>query len=391
MADLQLEHQDVDPSAPPRPPLHGIALCLSGGGYRAMVFHLGSLWRLNELGLLNQVRRVSSVSGGSITAATLGLNWAKLDFDERGVARGYQEQVVAPVRRMAGQSIDVGSVLKGLLDPFHSIADKVAAAYRSQLFGEATLQDLPADDAGPRFVLNAVNVQTATLWRFSRPYMGDYQVGLIPHPKLSLASAVGASSAFPPYLSPVQLDVNPHDFDPATRGLLYTAPYHTHAVLSDGGAYDNFGLEPAFKRFDTILVSDGGAKVAPDPDPAGDWARHSYRMIDVIDNQVRSLRVRDLLTAYQDKSGNPLTARHGAYWGIRTNIKNYGLDDALTTQFPHAQTLELAHIPTRLERMDDELQERLINWGYAVCDAAVRRHYLPPAPPLPLPSLPYPQ
>ena len=30
----------------------GIALCLSGGGYRAMVFHLGALWRLNELGLL---------------------------------------------------------------------------------------------------------------------------------------------------------------------------------------------------------------------------------------------------------------------------------------------------------------------------------------------------
>jgi len=47
----------------------GIALCLSGGGYRAMIFHLGALIRLNVVGLLMPLNRVSSVSGGSITAA----------------------------------------------------------------------------------------------------------------------------------------------------------------------------------------------------------------------------------------------------------------------------------------------------------------------------------
>ena len=30
--------------------------------------------------------------------------------------------------------------------------------------------------------------------------------------------------------------------------------------------------------------------------------------------------------------------------------------------------------PTRLKRMNNTLQERLINWGYAVCDAAMRKH-----------------
>lgn len=43
------------------------------GGYRAMVFHLGVLIRLNEVGLLRWLGRVSSVSGGSITAGVLGL------------------------------------------------------------------------------------------------------------------------------------------------------------------------------------------------------------------------------------------------------------------------------------------------------------------------------
>ena len=49
----------------------GVALSLSGGGYRAMVFHVGALWRLNEVGLLSKLKRISSVSGGSITAGAL--------------------------------------------------------------------------------------------------------------------------------------------------------------------------------------------------------------------------------------------------------------------------------------------------------------------------------
>src|SRR5207244_1435198 len=52
-----------------RAPEPGMALCLSGGGYRAMVFHIGALWRLYEARLLGSVKRISSVSGGSITAA----------------------------------------------------------------------------------------------------------------------------------------------------------------------------------------------------------------------------------------------------------------------------------------------------------------------------------
>jgi hypothetical protein len=35
-----------------------MALCLSGGGYSAMFFHLGTLWRLNELGLLKVLKRI---------------------------------------------------------------------------------------------------------------------------------------------------------------------------------------------------------------------------------------------------------------------------------------------------------------------------------------------
>src|SRR5436189_2115322 len=87
-------------------PQPGIALCLSGGGYRAMVFHLGALWRLNEAGLLGRLDRVSSVSGGSITAGVLAMNWPALAFDSAGVASQFGAQVVEPIRRLAGKTID---------------------------------------------------------------------------------------------------------------------------------------------------------------------------------------------------------------------------------------------------------------------------------------------
>jgi NTE family protein len=56
-----------------RPPDPTSALCLSGRRYFAMVFHIGVHWRLYEIGLLQNIKRISSVSGGSITAGQLAL------------------------------------------------------------------------------------------------------------------------------------------------------------------------------------------------------------------------------------------------------------------------------------------------------------------------------
>ena len=87
-------------------PEEGTGLCLSGGGYRAMVFHLGSLWRLYDARLLGGVKRISSVSGGSITAGVLGLNWHKLSFEPSDIRRDFVPEVVAPMRRLASETID---------------------------------------------------------------------------------------------------------------------------------------------------------------------------------------------------------------------------------------------------------------------------------------------
>ena len=353
----------AEPGAGPSP---GIALCLSGGGYRAMIFHLGALVRLNQLGFLKKLARISSVSGGSITAGVLAVGWRNLSFDANGVAQNLEDVLTRPIRRFANTTIDQGSIIKGILMPRRSISDEVTQAYRDHLFGNATLQDLPADNEGPRFVINATNVQTKVLWRFSRPYMGDYRVGLIKNPTTEVALAVAASSAFPPFLSPAQLQLHPSDFDANTSAVLSDDAYRTSVVLTDGGVYDNLGLETAWKAYDTILVSDGGGATDDEADPERDWARHAYRILNLIDNQVRSLRKRQVIDSY--KQG----VRKGSYWGIRTNIADYALPNAMNCPFD--QTMQLAMVATRLKALDPVLQEKIINWGYAVCDAALRKH-----------------
>jgi NTE family protein len=328
-----------------------------------MVFHLGALWRLNELGFLPKLARISSVSGGSIAAGVLGLKWKQLQFDATtGISPVLVREVVDPVRALAGVTLDLSDGLKGLFLP-GSIADYIAASYRTHLFGQATLQDLP--DA-PLFVINATNVQTGSLWRFSKPYMADWQVGLVKNPTVGLAVAVGASSAFPPVLSPAHLTLDPNSFEPGSGTGLQQPPYTTNVLLTDGGVYDNLGLETAWKNCATILVSDGGAHMAPDPTPHTDWVRQALRVSDMTDNQVRDLRQRQLIGSFTGGE------RTGTYWATRSNIANYPASNALSCPFEATQ--KLAAIGTRLAALDAITQQQLVNWGYAICDAAMRAH-----------------
>ena len=339
-------------------PSDGIGLCLSGGGYRAMLFHVGALWRIVDACKIKSLTRVSSVSGGSITAGVLALGWDKI---ADGDVESFREVVVGPIRKMASTTIDRNSIIGGALLP-GSISDYVSGAYSRHLFGEKTLQHLPDE---PRFVINATNLETGSLFRFSKRHNSDWRLGQIMAPTTSIADAVAASSAFPPLLSPFILKSGPGDF---TGGEEIDDDFKTDISLTDGGVYDNLGLETVWKRCATVFVSDGGGRLADDSEPPADWVRQSKRILDVIDHQVRNLRKRQVVQSLANDN------RKGAYWGIRTNIADYGLGgNALPC--PFEKTIGIADEPTRLKRMPPERQEQIINWGYAVTDAALRRHY----------------
>ena len=391
--DAKAPVEFIETDEPGAAPEEGAGLCLSGGGYRAMVFHVGALKRLNEAGLLRSLRRISSVSGGSITAGVLGMNWANLDWNDQNVAKNFDALVTQPIRRMASTSIDVLSILSGFLT-FTPVSWWIEAHYRRVLFRAITLQALPDDrrppedpEAGPRFVINATNLRSGVLWRFSRPYMADYTIGRVPEPEVQLATAVAASSAFPPMLSPVVIKLEPDAYAPDDGPPPRNAAHRRRIVLTDGGVYDNMGMETVWKRYRTVLVSDAGGRARWWSERAGkNWFRQFWRVFGIEQQQVGRLRRRQLIASYVASNGDA-SKRLGAYWGIGSHIDKYGLEDALPA--PFSKTRHLRDVRTRLKRMPNVLQERLINWGYAICDAALRRHVEPaPAPPT---GFPYPQ
>lgn len=373
---VELEPVSDDAPGPEAGSLTGTGLCLSGGGYRAMLFHCGTLLRLHETGKLFEIDRISSVSGGSIMAAKLALEWEPIAAQPTSIAT-LQELVIDPILAMASTTIDVWAGISGVLLPGRTISQGVSKAYDKHLYRGARLSDLPA---APHFTLCATNLQTTGLLRFNRFGITDWHIGNVVRPELPLAQAVTASSAFPPFLAPCRIDAPASSNKPLDGADLAEEPYITRIVAADGGVYDNLGLETLWKRCETILVSDAGAKISPKPKPHTDWLLGTKRAADIIDDQVRNLRKRTLINAYSAHQ------RKGAYWGIRSDIARYHL--ANTLPCPRQHTLALAEITTRLAAMPRLLQLRLVNWGYAVCDAGLRRHVDPSiSPPV---DFPYP-
>lgn len=368
-----------------------VGLAMSGGGFRATLFHLGSLWRLNELGCLRQLDIITSVSGGSIIAGLLAYNWNELTWQQESqgeVAINFREAIEAPLRNLCSRPIDLQAGLVGILSPFSSMSDELARAYDRYLFHGRTLQQLPEAEPGktPRFIFYATSLQTGSGVRISRKYLADYKVGRIDHPDFRLSKVVTASSAFPPLFSPVIFriaDVSVWKPMPGTY-LHDRFTFKNRLFLADGGVYDNMGLEAVWDRCKTLLVSDAGSPMEMEKRPAANPIGQLGRVRNILINQTRALRKRKLVDDFKDG------VRHGTYWGITTEIGHYELPDPLTQDSDRTQQLQ--KIRTRLNKFSAEEQGLLINWGYALADAALRRHcpaLLPaivPAPAWPCPE-----
>lgn len=366
----------IEPSASLHSTGQPALLALSGGGYRAMLFHLGALWRLNEIGVLSRLRRVSSVSGGTIVAGVLAANWKRLNFDENGVAECFRPVVVDPTMDIAGETIDTPSILVGLLTPSSSTS-RLRDAYAKKLFGELTLQDLPRT---PGFVFNSTNLQTGAIWRFSRRYLGDGSIGVVLRPSLPLADVVTASSAYPPILSPLELDLSAEawldppvsltifdgiasDVDPVPKEWL--ADYRRSIQLSDGGIADNLGLESIWNHRDQgeIFVSDGGGGFSQDASPRTNWLSQTLRVIGLIHGQPSQLRTKILLDRFRKNDPD------GVYWSIQEKPAEHS--DVSAPVLPTEEIQALAAVPTRLAKLDTCTQQRLINWGYVAVDRSL--------------------
>lgn len=337
------------------------ALALSGGGFRATLYHLGSLIRLNELKFLCKFERISSVSGGSIVSGMLAAAWPRLKLVD-GRFSNLEVEVIEPLRAFCRRDIDVQAVGWGAILPGKSIGDVLADTY-DDLFGGARIEALPDK---PQFVFDATNLQTGRLVRIQKVRLADYSIGEIPNPKIRLAVAVAASSAFPPVLSPVTIPLATTDWRDRPGTSHFGDPHFTTRLsLTDGGAYDNLGLE-TIDTFSTIVVSDAGAPFSTAEDASSLWPKQAMRALDIATDQARSLRKRLLQVECQ------ATHRKYAYAGIDSDPQAYPASRLLKSN--PAITDPLARIRTRLNPFSEQEQGQLINWGWYVMDLAMRSY-----------------
>jgi len=338
----------------------GTALCLSGGGFRATLFHLGALRRLNETGVLAKLDTITSVSGGSIMAAALATRapWSASPVAPIPVDV-WEREVAAPVRRFASRNLRTRAMLHRLLQPWNTSGGVrgLMAGYAARLT-PARLAALPER---PRFVFCATDLCYGVNFVFERGRVGDYRLGYLSPPPAdwSVARAVAASSCFPPVFNPLPVDVPVADFKRGRERL-----DGADVRLSDGGLYDNLGLEPVWKDHRTVLVSDGGAVFASASD-SGLLARIG-RYVDVVDSQALALRKRWLISNFLDGSMS------GAYWGIGSAVGNYAAAGA-----GYSKTLAgdvIAAVRTDLDAFSAAEMAVLENHGYTLAAAAVATH-----------------
>lgn len=354
-----------------------IGLSLSGGGFRAALFHAGALRRLNELGILNHpgLTTISSVSGGSITAALLACAF-RWPLTQRISDVDWEKNFLHPLRGLTKLDIRSGPWLRALL-PGTTGVDELAKRYDAFL-GGALLADLP-----PEFVLCASDLAFGVSWEFRRNEMGSYQAGFVAPPSnWTVGRSVAVSSCFPAF-QPLHI---PRDLGTWVKGKARVddGPRWDMVMrdlrLSDGGVYDNLGLEPIWADLpltkatgansddyhDIVLVSDGGAPFPHLSDKGLVGRILRYRAIQ--DEQSRRLRRRWLIERF--KAGSPI----GAFWGIGSSVTRYpGGKDALGYTKGFARDY-IARIRTDLDAFSETEAQVLENHGYLVADRAVRSH-----------------
>jgi NTE family protein len=354
----------------PSPRQDGIALCLSGGGFRAALFHLGAARRLHELGILQRVTAISSVSGGSIFAAHLATRLGSLN---RQLAQGFadwQRDVADPFRAFCARDLRTAPVI--LHFPWNwlwpdPLLWHLERRYRARLTTLA-LRDLPVT---PAFTLCATDLTFGVNWVFTREDAGDYQAGYLNAAAAwPLARAVAASACFPPLFGPLSIRQKPASYQRGKYPRWNSDKLRRRIQLSDGGVYDNMGLEPVWKTWSHVLISDCGAPL--DFRTEASPFRRLLRYVGVVTNQTRTLRLR---LFFRDTDAGQYG---GAYWSLNSGVKPVarvpgpelpylGYSQALASEV-------LARIRTDLDSFSEAEMNVLENHGYYAVERSVRKH-----------------
>ncbi|PKB13817.1 patatin-like phospholipase family protein [Janthinobacterium sp. 64] len=336
-----------------------IALALSGGGVRAMVFHMGVLRFLAERNMLERVAELSTVSGGSLLVGLIfsksGMRWP--------TSAEYISLTHPKIKTtLTRNDAQVATIARALLPKnwrfWLARPNILARTFFRDWKVKGTLGDLPYL---PIWSINCTTAETGKRFRFKERELGDRVVGYADAAKFPLASAMAISAAFPVGFGPFSLDARRFSWTARPSGLAHSQknihPLFKTLHLYDGGVYDNLGLE-SFYDIGTgkaegdyrIILSDAGA---PLERGFGLWALNPLRvkrLMDVMMDQNRALRVRGFVDYV-------INSKRAGYLGISRskNLKKALVREPIGYSWlSDDQAQYVSNFPTSLSQISDE-------------------------------------
>jgi len=325
-----------------------VGLALSGGGFRASLFHIGVFAKLAELDMLRHVEVVSCVSGGSIIGAHYYLKVREL-FRRKGDAEINREDYVKLVQEtcrefLAGVQTNIRTRvaaefltnLKMIFLPNYSRTMRAGELYEEKIYaevkdGEETrprwLNDLfiqPVDEGDqfapkhdnwrrkakvPILILNATALNTGHNWQFTASWMGEppsaidtaidanyrlrrmyYGDAPEPYNKIRLGHAVAASACVPGLFEPIVLpNLYARKADPRETVEAVTVR------LVDGGVHDNQGIMSLLEQdCNAVMVSDASGQMSDEDNPSKGVVGVPLRSNSILMARVREAEYREL-------------------------------------------------------------------------------------------------
>lgn len=353
------------PWSPLRVGTEPIGLALSGGGLRAALAGAGAIRLLADVDLLADVRLVSSVSGGSITAGLLAKSYDLIrdaDFDTSAV----DTHVTSPLFRAAtDSSIALRTIRRAwrLLVPTETRVGLLASVMDDAFFQQRLLEEVPT---GCWFQINASNLLTGARFRFDRDVMGDYVVGSVATAGsgITLATAVAASAAVPHLFGTMTL--------PKT-----TFPCEPHrARLVDGGVYDNLGVEPFERRPEMFVVAlnAGGLFKEESVHHKLPILGRIHRSAGMLYRQVSAVRSRWIVERHERGRRGILTALTTEFDSNHLDQQQYERIESWRSRVPEQDPdtrAGIAALPTTLSKLDAATAEAVIYRGWWLTGAAL--------------------
>jgi NTE family protein len=374
-----------------------IGISLSGGGFRAAVFHLGVLSRLAEEKRLEDIAFLSTVSGGSLCT---GLIFALNDYTWPS-SNDYLENILPKARYiMTTHDLQLNLFWRVLCWPLRLLntrADDLSRLLKKHWGINIMLSDLPVT---PRWMINATCYETGKNWRFERFRMGDYKFGYSYDTDVPLSDAIAASAGFPILIGPLTFKTKPYSWfyykdkgigikelnDPIDHMKRLTAPIKKPAFtklhLWDGGIYDNLGLEGLHnfiegwrKDVEFLIVSDASGKGKPARYCRLTAIKHMISGIAM--DQIRSLRSRAIIERLvnhpEDKGSFFQIGNTCSY--ILKNSKKAREINKVCLEYLNEKDVERAEsMKTHISKLTGDDFDRLFRHGFEVADLTLYGH-----------------